>query len=62
MADFEVGDIVMFNSGSEMAMTVEKVTDDKIHCVWFNGKKVERSSSPAATLRKYGNPFSGFEL
>lgn len=60
MPDFQVGDVVMLKSGSEMSMTVEKVAPEKIDCVWFNGKKVERSSFPPETLQKYENPFSIF--
>jgi uncharacterized protein YodC (DUF2158 family) len=56
---FEVGDTVLLKSGSEV-MTVEGVSEDSIDCVWFNGKKVERSSFDPATLKKYDDSFSGF--
>jgi uncharacterized protein YodC (DUF2158 family) len=47
----------MLKSGGEV-MTVEAV-DEWIECVWFNGKKVERSSFDPRTLKKYDDTFPG---
>lgn len=57
--EFVVGETVMLKSGGEV-MTVESVSRDAISCVWFNGKKVERSAFNPATLEKYENTFGGF--
>jgi uncharacterized protein YodC (DUF2158 family) len=54
--EFNVGDTVMLKSGGEV-MTVEEVSEDGIACVWFNGKKIERSSFYPATLKKYEDKF-----
>jgi uncharacterized protein YodC (DUF2158 family) len=56
---FAVGETVKLNSGGEV-MTVEAVGTDAISCVWFNGKKVERSSFLPATLHKHEDSFSIF--
>lgn len=56
--DFKVGDTVMLKSGGEV-MTVEAVSE-KIDCVWFNGKKVERSRFDPATLIPFKDSFSDF--
>ncbi len=55
--NFKVGDTVMLKSGGEV-MTVESVAE-WIGCVWFNGKKVERSQFDPATLKPYDETFSG---
>ena len=55
----EIGDRVMLKSGGEI-MTVEGVGDGSIECVWFNGKKVERSSFDPRTLREIPDTFSDF--
>jgi uncharacterized protein YodC (DUF2158 family) len=59
MAQFNKGDVVMLKSGGER-MTVEDVGDysqgmgmgpeDGVHCVWFEGKKVQSHTFDAATL------------
>jgi len=54
---FEVGDTVMLKSGGEI-VTVEGVEDSNIECVWFNGKKVERSSFDPRTLQSIRYTFS----
>lgn len=55
---FEIGDTVMLKSGGEI-MTVEGVKDGKVECVWFNGKKVERSAFDPRTLQTIPDSFSG---
>ena len=49
---FVVGDVVQLKSGGE-AMTIEEIDDDDISCVWFEGKRVQRATFVAATLKKY---------
>lgn len=57
---FEIGNVVELKSGGE-PMTVEGVSEDSIDCVWFNGKKVERSSFNPATLAIGVNPLDDFK-
>lgn len=57
--EFTVGDTVMLKSGGEV-MTVESVSEDLIDCVWFNGKKVERSAFLPQTLKPFEQTFGGF--
>jgi uncharacterized protein YodC (DUF2158 family) len=49
---FEVGDVVILKSGGEL-MTVESVDGSNIGCVWSQGKKVERDTFIAPTIKKY---------
>lgn len=56
---FKIGDTVKLKSGGEV-MTVEAVAQDAISCVWFNSKKIERSSFTPETLQKYEESFSIF--
>jgi uncharacterized protein YodC (DUF2158 family) len=58
---FVVGDVVQLKSGGE-AMTIEEIDDDDISCVWFEGKRVERATFVAATLKKYVRPSVGVTL
>jgi uncharacterized protein YodC (DUF2158 family) len=55
----QIGDTVILNSGGEV-MTVEGVSDDLVQCVWFNGKKVERSSFDPRTIKPFQDTFAGF--
>jgi uncharacterized protein YodC (DUF2158 family) len=48
----EVGDVVQLKSGGEV-MTVEKVEGDDVSCVWFEGKRAQRETFAAGTLKKY---------
>ncbi|MBN8815294.1 MAG: DUF2158 domain-containing protein [Sphingomonas sp.] len=57
--DYQIGDTVILKSGGEI-MTVESVEGGSIDCVWFNGKKVERSSFDPRTLKPFENTFGGF--
>lgn len=52
MADFNIGDIVVLNSGS-MRMAVETVEADIIHTVWCNEGVIGRDQFPAVLLRKW---------
>lgn len=54
MADFKIGDTVVLKSGSPI-MTVEKVKDASISCIWFDGTKKLDGSFPPDTLEIY-NP------
>lgn len=58
---FAVGDVVRLNSGGEI-MTVENVDGDDVSCVWFEGKRIQRESFAAGTLRKYVRPSSSARL
>lgn len=49
---FVPGDVVKLKSGGE-AMTVEEIDGTDVSCVWQDGKKIERNSFPAVTLKKY---------
>jgi uncharacterized protein YodC (DUF2158 family) len=56
---FVVGDEVQLKSGGAV-MTIERIDhDDDVRCVWFEGKKVQRGTFVAATLRKPA-PSAGF--
>ncbi|NLR73369.1 DUF2158 domain-containing protein [Novosphingobium sp. ERN07] len=57
--EFSVGDTVQLKSGGEV-MTVEGVSAGQVDCVWFNAKKVERSTFDVRTLESFKNDFSGF--
>lgn len=54
MADFKIGDTVVLKSGSPI-MTVEKVKDSSISCIWFDGTKKLDSSFPPDTLEIYNS-------
>jgi uncharacterized protein YodC (DUF2158 family) len=58
---YAVGDVVQLKSGGEL-MTVEAVDDSDVSCVWMEGKKIERATLPAATLKKYTVPGLGSSL
>lgn len=58
---FVVGDVVQLNSGGE-AMTIEEIDGDDVFCVWFEGKRVERATFVAATLKKHVRPQVGVSL
>lgn len=49
--DFGVGDVVQLKSGGEK-MTIEEVDGENVSCVWFDGKRAERSKFSSATLKK----------
>ncbi|WP_121903655.1 YodC family protein [Sphingomonas sp. PP-CE-3A-406] len=49
---FKPGDVVRLKSGGEK-MTVESLSDELVHCVWFVDKKVQRESFEGATLKEY---------
>jgi uncharacterized protein YodC (DUF2158 family) len=52
MADFKIGDTVVLKSGSPI-MTVEKVKDSSISCIWFDGTKKLNDPFPPNTLKIY---------
>lgn len=58
---FTVGDVVQLKSGG-VSMTVEKVDGDEISCVWFEGKKVQKSTFASGALKKYEPPSAIFEI
>jgi len=58
---FAVGDVVQLKSGGE-AMTIEEMDGDDISCVWFEGKRIQRATFVAATLKKYVRPPVGVSL
>ena len=58
---FVVGDVVQLKSGGE-AMTIEEIDSDDISCVWFEGKRTQRGTFVAATLKKYVQPPVGVSL
>lgn len=62
MADsFSVGDVVQLKSGGE-SMTIEEVDGDNISCVWFDGKKLQRQTCGAGTLKPYVRPSMGVQV
>jgi uncharacterized protein YodC (DUF2158 family) len=46
---FKVGDVVLLKSGGP-DMTIETVTGQTVHCVWFEKNVVKRGAFPMATL------------
>ncbi len=58
---FSVGDVVQLKSGGE-PMTIEEVAGKDISCVWFEGKKHQRQTFVAATLKAYQRPSVGFTV
>ncbi|ANB78118.1 hypothetical protein AYM40_37770 (plasmid) [Paraburkholderia phytofirmans OLGA172] len=53
---FAIGDEVFLKSGGEK-MTIEKIDETDVSCVWFDkNKKVERNTFHAATLKKAPTP------
>lgn len=58
---FAVGDVVKLKSGGE-PMTVEQVEGDDVSCVWFEGKRVQRETFTAGTLKKYVRPSASIKL
>lgn len=52
MDRFEIGDLVVLTAGS-MRMAVERVEDDRIHCVWVHEGRVGRDSFPSLLLKKW---------
>ena len=58
---FAVGDVVRLNSGGE-SMTIEEVNGDDISCVWFEGKKLQRQTFGAGTIRKYLRPSASYAV
>jgi uncharacterized protein YodC (DUF2158 family) len=49
---FTVGDQVRLITGGQ-AMTVEKIEEDTINCVWSNNGQIKREQFVAGTLEKY---------
>jgi len=49
--ELQVGDVVQLKSGGER-MTVDKIDDADITCVWFEGKQPQRATFSAGVLRK----------
>jgi uncharacterized protein YodC (DUF2158 family) len=47
-----VGDVVQLKSGGE-SMTVEAAEGDRVWCVWFEGKKIQKATLTAGALKKY---------
>jgi uncharacterized protein YodC (DUF2158 family) len=58
---FVVSDVVQLKSGGE-AMTIEEIDGDDVSCVWFEGKRIQRATFVAATLKKYVRPPVGISL
>ena len=56
--DFQIGDVVEMKSGGPQ-MTVKKIGDDGVECVWFDEKKRVQQSDvfDPATLQRPPNPF-----
>lgn len=51
MDRFDIGDLVVLTAGS-MRMAVERVEDDRVHCVWVHEGRVGRDSFPSVLLKK----------
>ncbi|MFH1719033.1 MAG: DUF2158 domain-containing protein [Planctomycetota bacterium] len=58
---FVVGDVVQLKSGGE-SMTVEEIDGDDVSCVWFEGKRLQRQTFGAGTLKKYIRPAVGVKV
>lgn len=56
MSDFVAGDQVQLKSGGPV-MTVERVDDSNVICIWFQGKSpnesVAKEKFPSVVLNKY---------
>jgi uncharacterized protein YodC (DUF2158 family) len=52
MDRFDIGDLVVLTAGS-MRMAVERVEDDRVHCVWVHEGRVGRDSFPSVLLKKW---------
>jgi uncharacterized protein YodC (DUF2158 family) len=49
---FQVGDVVTLKSGG-VRMTVEKIEEDGVSCIWQEANKTQRETFAAAVLEKY---------
>lgn len=54
---FKTGDLVSLKSGGAV-MTVEEIADDKVLCVWFDGKKLLRGDFYPDTLTEKPAPLA----
>lgn len=59
MENFQVGDVVVLNSGSPK-MTVKMITDSaEIICEWFENTTKRSSRFLVDTIKKYNSPLPG---
>ena len=53
MSKFKIGDVVQLKSGGPQ-MTVMKIEDSEVTCLWFNAKQEEKNGKyHEGLLRKY---------
>ena len=59
MENFQVGDVVVLNSGSPK-MTVKMISDSaEVICEWFENTTKRSSRFLAETIKKYNSPLPG---
>jgi uncharacterized protein YodC (DUF2158 family) len=56
MADFKIGDVVQLKSGGPI-MTVTRVDDGLIDCVYFNKEKLEQVTLERETIQIFKSSF-----
>ena len=52
MEDFEIGHVVQLRSGGPKMTVHSLISDEEVHCQWFEGQEIHEENFPKVLVKK----------